>query len=66
MGGFTDEDWAAVSQELPTAEDAVIKQYLKGRQNLIAEEQKKRSGKCYPHVVDQHRRTLPYLFHTPC
>ncbi|KAL1888697.1 hypothetical protein Sste5346_009403 [Sporothrix stenoceras] len=43
MGGFTDEDWANVSSELPTTEDAVIKQYLKGREGLIAEEQKKRS-----------------------
>lgn len=42
--GFTDEDWANVSKELPSAHDAVIQQYIKGRDGLIAEEQKKRSG----------------------
>lgn len=56
MGGFTDEDWANVSSELPTTEDAVIKHYLKGRDGLIAEEQKKRSGKCYSYNLGQPRR----------
>lgn len=58
MGGFTDEDWANVSSELPTTEDAVIKQYLKGRDGLIAEEQKKRSGASIPFYYSSQCLTL--------
>lgn len=43
--GFTEEEWEAVSQELPSSEDVFIQKYIKGREALIAEEQKKRSGK---------------------
>lgn len=46
--GFSDEEWDVVSQEMPRDEDAVIQQYLKGREALIAEEQKKRSGAFSP------------------
>ena len=48
--GFTDEEWESVTQEMPGAEDAVIQQYLNGRKKLIAEEHKKRSGKCPWHT----------------
>ncbi|EPE10210.1 adenosine deaminase family protein [Ophiostoma piceae UAMH 11346] len=41
--GFTDEEWESVTQEMPGAKDAVIQQYLNGREKLIAEEHKKRS-----------------------
>ncbi|CAK7208478.1 hypothetical protein SCUCBS95973_000116 [Sporothrix curviconia] len=41
--GFTDEEWEAISQELPATKDAFIQKYINGREALIAEEQKKRS-----------------------
>lgn len=45
MPAFTDEEWEEVSQELPAKDDVVIQKYLEGRQALIDEEGKKRSGR---------------------
>lgn len=41
---FTDEEWAEISQEIPKEDDAVLQKYLEGRENLIAQENKQRSG----------------------
>ncbi|OAA57372.1 cecr1 family adenosine deaminase [Niveomyces insectorum RCEF 264] len=45
--GFTDEEWAEVVQDMPSPDDPVIQQYMKGRTNLLAEESKQRSAKDY-------------------
>lgn len=41
---FTEAEWAEVSQEMPKAEDQFIQKYMNGREDLIAEEAKQRSG----------------------
>lgn len=42
---FTDEEWAEVLEnEVPAMDHPVVQQFLKGRQNLINEEDKERSG----------------------
>lgn len=40
----TDEQWAELSQDLPARDDPFILKYLEGREALIAEEKKRRSG----------------------
>jgi hypothetical protein len=46
MPAFTDEEWAEVLEnEVPALDHPVVKQFLQGRQNLINEEDKERSGK---------------------
>ena len=42
--GLSDEDWDELSQGIPAPGDAVLQKYLDGREGLIAEEKKKRSG----------------------
>ncbi|EMR65703.1 putative adenosine deaminase family protein [Eutypa lata UCREL1] len=41
---FTDEEWAEISQEIPKEDDVFLQKYLEGRENLIAQENKQRSG----------------------
>ncbi|KAJ9156138.1 Adenosine deaminase [Pleurostoma richardsiae] len=43
MPPFTNDEWEELSQELPKQDDSVMKAYLQGRENLIAEEKKQRS-----------------------
>ena len=40
-----EEDWAEVVQGVPAKDETFIKQYLGGREALIAQEKKQRSGK---------------------
>jgi adenosine deaminase CECR1 len=47
---FTSEEWEEVSQDIPKPEDQFIQKYLQGREGLISQEDKQRSGKT-PHVV---------------
>lgn len=44
MPPFTDEEWQDISQEVPRLEDAFVQKYLQGREALVAEEKKQRSG----------------------
>jgi len=41
---FTDEEWAEISSTVPTEEEPFLKKYLEGREALIAQENKQRSG----------------------
>jgi hypothetical protein len=41
---FKDEEWAEIEEELPGANDDVLEKYRHGRDGLIAEENKRRSG----------------------
>jgi hypothetical protein len=43
-----EDDWDVVAQEIPAADEPFLKKYLLGRDSLIAQEQKLRSGK-YEH-----------------
>ncbi len=46
---FTDEEWAEVLEnEVPPMDHPVVQQFLKGRENLINEEDKERSGEYRP------------------
>lgn len=45
MLAFTEEEWEEVAQEIPSRDEPVIKKYLEGRQSLVDEEGKERSGK---------------------
>lgn len=40
-----DGEWAEVKQDVPEKDEAFIKQYLAGREALIDQEKKQRSGK---------------------
>lgn len=45
MPAFTDEEWAeVVENEIPAMDHPVVQQYLHGREGLIHEEDKERSG----------------------
>ena len=44
---FTDEEWAEISQEIPKEDDAFLRKYVEGRQNLIEQENKQRSGSAH-------------------
>lgn len=41
---YTDEEWEEISQDLPKESDPFIQKYIQGREALIAQENKKRSG----------------------
>jgi len=45
MLAFTEEEWEEVAQEIPSRDEPVIQKYLEGRQSLVNEEGKERSGK---------------------
>ena len=44
MPGFTDQEWEKILQEIPRQDDPYIRKYLEGRDALVNEEEKKRSG----------------------
>ena len=48
MVGYTDEEWADAVEDVPALDNPFIQQYLQGRQSLIDEEDKKRSGEYLP------------------
>jgi adenosine deaminase CECR1 len=55
MSPITDEEWEEIyAQEVPAKDSAVIKSYLQGREALIAEEKKQRSGTSH---LDPYQRT---------
>ena len=41
---FTNEEWDEISQGIPKTSDAFIQKYIEGREALIDQESKKRSG----------------------
>lgn len=41
---YTDQEWEEVSRDLPKESDPFIQKYLQGREALIVEENKERSG----------------------
>jgi hypothetical protein len=45
---FTEEEWAEISQTIPKAEDAFLQKYVEGREALIEQENKQRSGPFHP------------------
>jgi adenosine deaminase CECR1 len=45
MPSFLDEEWSEISQEVPSLDEPFIQKYLHGRDALIVEEKKLRSGK---------------------
>ncbi len=45
---FTEKEWAEISQEIPKEDDVFLKKYIEGRENLIEQENKQRSGLAYP------------------
>ena len=45
---FTAEEWAEISREIPSDDDPHLRKYLEGRENLIAQEDKQRSGSATP------------------
>ncbi|KAG9241950.1 hypothetical protein BJ878DRAFT_196801 [Calycina marina] len=42
-----DEDWAEVSQDIPSVDEPLIKKYLKGQASLIEQEKKQRSDHAF-------------------
>ncbi|KAK8050629.1 adenosine deaminase-related growth factor [Apiospora phragmitis] len=44
---FTDQEWDEISQEVPSAVDDFIQQYLEGRERLVAQEAKQRSDAAF-------------------
>jgi adenosine deaminase CECR1 len=52
-----EDEWEKVAQEIPSKEEPFIGKYISGREALIAEEKKQRSGRFIPHLP------LTVLFH---
>lgn len=44
MPRLLDEEWEGLSQDLPSQDEPFLQKYLHGRDALIAEEKKQRSG----------------------
>jgi adenosine deaminase CECR1 len=45
MARLPDEEWESISQDLPDKDEPFLQKYLHGRDALIVEEKKQRSGK---------------------
>lgn len=45
MSLYTEEEWEEISQDLPKESDPFMQKYIQGREALIAQENKERSGK---------------------
>jgi hypothetical protein len=45
MKHLSEEEWEAISEELPSKEEPLLQKFIHGRKDLIAEEKKQRSGK---------------------
>lgn len=45
MTRLQDEEWEDISKDLPDKDEPFLQKYLRGRDALIAEEKKQRSGK---------------------
>lgn len=57
---FTDEEWEElVEAEVPSMSDPVVQSYLKGRQALIDQENKDRSGSSHLLLSCSHVITAP-------
>jgi adenosine deaminase CECR1 len=51
--GLQDDEWAEISEGLPAIEEPFLQKYIQGREGLIAQEKKQRSGKSLKgHMVD--------------
>jgi hypothetical protein len=50
---LTNEDWEEVQLQIPKRDDPVIQKYMTGREALISEEKKQRSGQsaCLIYVI---------------
>ena len=46
IGRLPDDEYAELSQDLPTLGEPFLQKYLQGREGLIAQEKKLRSGEC--------------------
>lgn len=44
LSHMTKEEWEEIAQTIPSKDDAFIQKYMTGREALIAEEKKSRSG----------------------
>ena len=44
MPPFSEEEWLEISSEMPSNNDVFLRRYLAGRDALIGEEKKQRSG----------------------
>lgn len=42
---YTEKEWDEILQEIPKEEDPFMQKYIKGREALIEQENKERSGK---------------------
>jgi adenosine deaminase CECR1 len=42
--GFTDQEWEEISHDVPKNDDPFLQKYLEGREALISQENKQRSG----------------------
>lgn len=48
---MADDEWKEVSEGLPSKEEPFIEQYVAGREALIAQEKKQRSGQLKIHLL---------------
>lgn len=45
MTRLPDDEWEGLAEEIPAIEEPFIQKYISGRDALVAEEKKRRSGK---------------------
>jgi adenosine deaminase CECR1 len=54
MSRLPDEEWEIISQDLPGIDEPFLQKYLHGRNALIAEEKKQRSGEYSRALIFTH------------
>ena len=53
---FSEEEWEEISQEMPKEDDGFLRKYIDGRENLIEQENKQRSGSGHLSCVESSER----------
>ena len=48
MPPMPEDEWAEVEEQIPSMEEPFLVKYIQGREMLIEEEKKQRSGTLYP------------------
>ena len=60
---FSEEEWEEIAQEMPNEDDGFLQKYIEGRENLIEQENKQRSGSGHLPCVERnkHRHAIDEL-----
>ena len=60
LSNMSKEEWEEIAQTIPSKDDAFIQKYMTGREALIAEEKKSRSGMYTTPSRDRECHPIPH------